>query len=134
MGAIRFGKQYALSILTLTTFLSTPTTMRADRWEDLAIGPERSTGNTAVWTGTEMIVWGGGRQSQWLGDGARYNLTNDTWTALPAAGAPAGRWFHVAVWTGKEMIVWGGRAEFLLLTTILETELNIIPKRIRGRR
>jgi hypothetical protein len=84
----------------------------AERWESRATGPERRTGNTAVWTGNEMIIWGGGRQSQWLGDGARYNLDSDIWTTLPSANAPSGRWFHVAVWTGKEMLVWGGRASF----------------------
>ena len=85
---------------------------RADRWESRATGPAARTGNSAVWTGSEMIVWGGGRQSQWLGDGARYNLTNDTWLPLSSSNAPSGRWFHVAVWTGTEMIVWGGRANF----------------------
>src|SRR3954447_17572201 len=113
MRGIDSGRQHLRSvIIAITLLIGTHLTALADRWEDRATGPERRTGNTAVWTGTEMIVWGGGRQSQWLGDGARYNLTNDTWTTLPAAGAPAGRWFHVAVWTGKEMIVWGGRASF----------------------
>ncbi|HUR45758.1 MAG TPA: cohesin domain-containing protein [Candidatus Saccharimonadales bacterium] len=113
MGGIIFEKRRALQFLTAFTFLFAATTaLRADRWESRATGPERRTGNTAVWTGTEMIVWGGGRQSQWLGDGARYNLASDTWRTLPTINAPEGRWFHVAVWTGKEMIVWGGRASF----------------------
>ncbi len=37
-----------------------------------------------VWTGTEMIVWGG---NDWLflgdlGDGARYNPATDSWTPI----------------------------------------------------
>ena len=55
---------------------------------------------------------GGRPPKPWLGDGARYNLTNDVWAPLSNLNAPSGRWFHVAVWTGKEMIVWGGRASF----------------------
>src|SRR5690349_13727426 len=113
MGGTYFTKKRALQFLTVfILLLQAATQLRADRWESRATGPERRTGNTAVWTGSEMIIWGGGRQSQWLADGARYNLTNDTWIPLPSAGAPGGRWFHVAVWTGKEMIVWGGRASF----------------------
>jgi hypothetical protein len=65
--------------------------------------------HTAVWTGSELIVWGGGlRDGPSLGDGARYNPTTDRWTPLPSAGAPTARVGHTAVWTGREMLVWGG--------------------------
>lgn len=70
--------------------------------------PSARSGHTAIWTGTEMIVWGGMGSSGLLADGARYNPTTGVWTALPGAGAPAARYLHSAVWTGTEMIVWGG--------------------------
>jgi N-acetylneuraminic acid mutarotase len=60
----------------------------------------------------EMIVWGGGSQSVWLGDGGRYDLQSNSWRPTSNAGAPSPRWFHGAVWTGREMLVWGGRANF----------------------
>jgi N-acetylneuraminic acid mutarotase len=60
--------------------------------------------HTVVWTGSEMIVWGGSS----LNDGARYNPSLDAWTPTATSGAPAPRSFHTAVWTGSEMIVWGG--------------------------
>ena len=66
---------------------------------------------TAVWTGTEMIVWGGYSgftSATYWNDGGRYNPVLDTWTGVPTNNAPAGRNFHAAVWTGTEMIVWGG--------------------------
>jgi hypothetical protein len=67
--------------------------------------------HTAVWTGTEMIIWGGddmpARYHQ-LGDGARYDPAGDGWRPVAADGAPAARYLHGAVWTGTEMIVWGG--------------------------
>ncbi|MDG6028125.1 MAG: hypothetical protein E3K40_15780 [Candidatus Brocadia sp.] len=69
--------------------------------------------HTAVWTGTEMIVWGGSSSNDTkpitpLNDGGRYNLTTDTWSATNTTGAPLSRSSHTAVWTGMEMIVWGG--------------------------
>jgi N-acetylneuraminic acid mutarotase len=66
-------------------------------------------GHTAVWTGHEMIVWGGAASSTYsYGDGASYDPSTGTWTAIASAGAPSARRDHVAVWTGSEMIVWGG--------------------------
>jgi N-acetylneuraminic acid mutarotase len=64
---------------------------------------------TVVWTGTEMIIWGGqGSLGGRTNSGARYNPSLDTWTPTAVVGAPAGRRGHVAVWTGTEMIVWSG--------------------------
>src|SRR5437762_9531031 len=64
--------------------------------------------HTAVWTGSEMIVWGGDNGSSYLNTGGRYNPGTDSWTATSTTSAPAARDFHTAVWTGSEMIVWGG--------------------------
>ena len=71
-------------------------------------------GHTAVWTGTEMLVWGGTRSSSLnptgMNSGARYepNVRGDRWTAISAIGAPSPRSGHTAIWTGNRMIVWGG--------------------------
>src|SRR5256885_5414765 len=91
-----FGRG-GLFVLVIGLLLLAAEGLRAERWESRAVGPERRTGNTAVWTGEEMIIWGGGRQSQWLGDGARYNLAGDFWTPISMVNSPPGRWFHVAV-------------------------------------
>jgi len=69
--------------------------------------------HTAVWTGSEMIVWGGCNGDfcgNPLNTGGRYNPATDSWTATSTNNAPAARWSHTAVWTGSEMIVWGGVA------------------------
>jgi hypothetical protein len=55
-----------------------------------------------------MIVWGGYSGTAFLGDGARYNPTTDSWTAMATTGAPPPRAGNSAVWTGSEMIIWGG--------------------------
>ncbi len=64
-----------------------------------------------VWTGTELIIWGGSPSSlSTLDDGFRYNPATDDWTEMTGVNAPSARAGHSAVWTGKEMIVWGGNA------------------------
>jgi N-acetylneuraminic acid mutarotase len=86
----------------------------ADSWTAVPTNgaPGARTYHTAVWTGSEMIVWGGyywdGSRDRYDNDGGRYNPTTDSWTALPTSGAPGARAYHTAVWTGSEMIVWGG--------------------------
>ena len=82
-----------------------------DAWgaTDTTNAPDARVGHTAVWTGSEMIVWGGyGTQNFFLNTGGKYNPTTDTWTSTDFINAPAPRDYHTAVWTGNEMIVWGG--------------------------
>jgi len=66
-------------------------------------GPTPRSGHSAVWTGTMMIVWGGGDAA-----GGRYDPVTDSWIATTLTGAPMARGRHTAVWTGDRMIVWGG--------------------------
>src|SRR5258708_4170076 len=65
--------------------------------------------HTAVWSGSQMIVWGGYNGVSFLNTGGRYNPSTDSWTATSTANAPSARDSHTAVWTGSEMIVWGGQ-------------------------
>jgi hypothetical protein len=67
----------------------------------------RST-HSAVWTGEEMIIWGGSTGGEVRGDGAAYDPRTDTWRQIATEGTPAPRGTHSAVWTGEEMIIWGG--------------------------
>ena len=81
-----------------------------DQWATLSVvdAPSGRFGHTAVWTGTEMIVWGGG----WFGGGSstggRYDPATDHWVPTSGVNAPAARTGHRSVWTGSEMIAWGG--------------------------
>jgi hypothetical protein len=72
--------------------------------------PDGRIDNTAVWTGSEMFVWGGFNNTPpyFLNTGGRYNPATDSWTAVSTTNAPTGRDFHAVVWTGSEVIVWGG--------------------------
>ncbi len=58
--------------------------------------------HSAVWTGSEMLVWGGGA------GGAAYSPATDAWRPLPTNGAPSPRYNAAVVWTGTELLIWGG--------------------------
>jgi len=83
----------------------------SDLWTSIIAGsgcPLARSSHTAVWTGSEMIVWGGNRETGWLyNSGGRYNPQTDSWVPT-AAGFPVERIYHCAIWTGVEMIIWGG--------------------------
>jgi N-acetylneuraminic acid mutarotase len=83
----------------------------ADAWTAVSGtgAPAARTDHGAVWTGTEMIVWGGWNDPDQLGSGGRYSPTLDTWAPMSELAAPDPRSFLTAVWSGTEMIVWGGR-------------------------
>ena len=89
----------------------------ADRWYPMSAtrAPSARGDARAVWTGREMLVWGGAvdgtvgsNPSGPLGDGAAYDPATDSWRTLGATGAPTARFQNAAVWTGSRMIVWGG--------------------------
>ncbi len=81
-----------------------------DMWTAIgdANAPAARSSHTAVWTGSEMIVWGGRDAQGFLNTGGRYNRATDTWAPITTTNAPAARANHAAVWTGTEMIIWGG--------------------------
>jgi len=81
-----------------------------DNWTTTSLtnAPAGRNGHTAVWTGTEMIVWGGNDLHNNLKTGGRYNPSTDIWTPSNTTNAPSPRSAHTAVWTGNQMIIWGG--------------------------
>ena len=93
----------------LPAIISTPNTTCFDEWVPTRVPddvPARYL-HTAVWTGSEMIVWGGNAGSSYTG-GGRYNPTTDSWSVVSTLNEPLYRDYQTAVWTGTEMIIWGG--------------------------
>ncbi|HEV7207597.1 MAG TPA: hypothetical protein VGN54_02530, partial [Mycobacteriales bacterium] len=80
-------------------------------WSRLPAAPIPGRSNpAAVWTGREMLVWGGaaGAKEQDLrGDGAAYDPAAGRWQTLPA-GPLNPRTAMGSVWTGQAMFIWGG--------------------------
>jgi len=64
---------------------------------------------TWVWTGSEILSWGGGYNTC-INSGSRYNPSKNQWKPITTVGAPLPRCNPVSVWTGNKMIVWGGIA------------------------
>jgi len=64
-------------------------------------------GANAVWTGNEMIVWGGS-DFNGTNTGGHYDPVGDVWRPTSLVGAPSSRSASGAVWTGNRMVVWGG--------------------------
>ena len=77
----------------------------ANTWRPLpaAGAPRPGSGQAAVWTGTEMLVWSGTPNKA-----VAYDPVTNGWRSLPTVGAPSPRGGASVVWTGTEMLVWGG--------------------------
>src|SRR6266496_3257834 len=97
----------AAASYTLPTISDGASGCTNDTWAatTTANAPSARYSHTAVWTGTEMIVWG---SYDYATTGGRYNPGTDSWTSTSTTNAPSRRQFFTAVWTGNEMIVWGG--------------------------
>ncbi len=65
-----------------------------------------------VWTGTELIVWGGinSAGTTFFNTGARYDPVPNLWTTIPAPAGFAGRINFSIVWAGTKLIIWGGKS------------------------
>ena len=95
-----------VTVATRTTY-TLPTLVDAaggcieDGWMATAGPPLGRVGHTAVWTGSEMIIWGG-FSVEAFNTGGRYNPATDDWTSTTITNAPDVRFFRKAVWTGSE--------------------------------
>ena len=89
-----------------------------DRWRTMSSSGAVSmrVGDSPIWTGEEVLLWGGTSCSNDdaprtpYGDGAAYNPKTDTWRTLSIDNAPSPRSGHAVVWTGTEMVIWGGES------------------------
>jgi len=80
--------------------------------------PSGRESQSTVWTGTQLIVWGGYAGSTEYNTGAMYDPVADAWTATSTGtNVPSVRDSHCAVWTGTVMLVWGGYSGSATLST-----------------
>jgi hypothetical protein len=77
-------------------------------WTAIEFPYKEWSGFKGVWTGRELVLWGGPDHSRRpRRRGAAYDPATGTWRRTSPAPI-GGRWWHAATWTGSEMIVWGG--------------------------
>jgi hypothetical protein len=101
-------------------------------WQTLArspLGPRA--GVNPVWTGTEVLVWGGNRGMLFLQDGAAYNPSTQSWRSL----AP-NQWAFpstISVWAGDRYVVLAKNsgATYDPATNTWE-DLPFLPDRVNG--
>ena len=83
-------------------------------WHETPAGPEFVTDMSAS-IGNGALLWGGSKYEGdvfgYVGSGARYDATSDSWHSTAEGGAPTPRENGTLVWTGTEAIVWGGFGE-----------------------
>jgi hypothetical protein len=96
-------------------YVAMGTVTTAGRWRSVAAAgaPSARRPGTTLWTGTDLIVWGGSDGitsvgGTYLYGGAVFNAETETWTAIEVGGEAFTRENHFAIWTGTEMIIWGG--------------------------
>jgi hypothetical protein len=104
---------------------ATPAQLAGGRWRALPVLPagqlDQRERAAVVWTGRQLIYWGGASHPpvRAHADGAAFYPDTNRWATLPPA--PEGQWQlegddgvavavddGVAVWTGREVLVWGG--------------------------
>ena len=75
-----------------------PTT---NRWRPLHSSPIYGASVT-VWTGSQVLMWGGGCCDDANADGAAYTPATDTWRPMPRA--PLSGRYTPGAWTGTELV------------------------------
>lgn len=78
-------------------------------WSRLEPPPFVRARAVSVWTGSELVYWGGDTDfhASHPTDGAAYDPATATWRRLPR-GPLSGRSRAAAVWTGNEVLIWDG--------------------------
>lgn len=86
-----------------------PSDPYANSWAQIATtgAPLARYSSASVWTGSEMLVWGGYSGGN-LNTGGAYNPVTNTWREIDSTYAPAASAPDLGVWTGSKMLVWGG--------------------------
>jgi len=106
-------------ILFLNTFFLSQPVFCQESWSPTSTGsnvPSARWYQTAIWTGSNMIIWGGFNNGN-LNTGGIYDPSTNSWTPTSMTNVPSGRRYHTAVWTGTQMIIWGGEGTSPFLNT-----------------
>jgi hypothetical protein len=90
-------------VFGLTSAAYNPAT---NTWRRIAPANRPLVGAARVWTGHQVIVWGGGCCGGASSTGVAYTPAANTWRELPPS--PLSARYTTGVWTGTEVIIAGG--------------------------
>ncbi|HET6362478.1 MAG TPA: hypothetical protein VFH11_10520 [Gemmatimonadota bacterium] len=77
-------------------------------WSELPPPPEMRFDPAYAWTGSHLILWGGGGGNDYVSDvGYLYDAAEQTWRTIPDSPLEA-RSDTGFGWTGQELLIWGG--------------------------
>jgi len=80
------------------------------QWENvtnLNEAPEERHSHSAIWTGTDMIIYGRGTYIK----EKKYNPATQTWKNISMINAPNSYLEYLATWTGTEMLLYSGHLD-----------------------
>jgi N-acetylneuraminic acid mutarotase len=112
-GVVLSAQEHATNLLNEGYVKLAQVALVDEKWRFLTNGPPlfqralKRKGHVALWTGSEMIIWGGQDEDEAFNTGGRYNPSTDTWSVMSTNGAPSPQIGASAVWTGTQLIVWG---------------------------
>jgi hypothetical protein len=95
-------------VASVSPTVTDPLSSIATGWTELPPPPELAGGTASIWTGTELISWGGyvsdptTEADTYLATGFAFDPSSDTWTPIPAAPEP--RSDASPIWTGGEAL------------------------------
>jgi len=76
-------------------------------WSELPGPPEMHFDPASAWTGSQLLVWGGGGNDYVVDEGFIFDAVAMDWRDMPDAPL-APRSDTAFAWTGRELVVWGG--------------------------
>jgi N-acetylneuraminic acid mutarotase len=94
-------------VLVWGPFLAEAYNPATNRWRTLPPSPIGRVGGIVVWTGHQLIGWGGGCCGDAFSDGAAYDPATNRWQKLPPSPL-AGSQNPLGAWTGRELVIFVG--------------------------
>jgi hypothetical protein len=102
------GARSHTPVASVSPTVADPLSSISKGWTELPPPPQAAGGATSVWTGTQLISWGGyvsdsaTEKYTYLATGSAFDPSSDTWTPIPVA--PEARSDATAIWTGSEAL------------------------------
>jgi hypothetical protein len=102
------GARSNTPVASVSPTVADPLSSISKGWTELPPSPGLARGTTSIWTGTELISWGGYVSDHttdaytYLATGFAFDPSSDTWTAIPPA--PEALSDATPIWTGSEAL------------------------------